>query len=228
MKEDLQNVVDCVCLERRQCSGGMMILLGDSDISRWPSSLYPGYPTSTSISSSTSSQHCNYAVGGAQMSDVLQQINNWKEDTRDITVDGNILICCAGENDLGSGRSIDQILETFRAVLDALFPSTKSHFKLIFIGPKFEPWLINDNTSRKQYTKLNNGLHRAIRKHHAKDQITYIDCLTLFCTEETANVPGAIHSKAIPDDRYFDKDGLHLNDMGYEKWKQIIEQKLTY
>jgi len=163
------------------------------------------------------------------MSDVLQQINKWKEDAKDdtnITVDDNILICCAGENDISTGRSIDQTLETFRAVLDALFPSSEPDLKLIFIGPKFEPWLINDNTSRKQYTKLNNGLHRAIRKHHAKDQITYIDCLTLFCTEETANVPGAIHSKAIPDDRYFDKDGLHLNDMGYEKWKQIIEQKL--
>merc|ERR1719183_1253255 len=204
-----------------------MILLGDSDISRWPASLYPRYPTS--ILTSTSTSQCNYAVGGAQMSDVLQQINKWKEDTKDetnITVDDNICICCAGENDLGS-RSIDQILETFRAVLDAIFPSTKSYLKMIFIGPKFEPWLINDNTSRKQYTKLNNGLQRATRKHHAtSDQITYIDCLTLFCTEESANVPGAIHSKAIPDNRYFDKDGLHLNDMGYEKWKEIIEQKL--
>ena len=199
-----------------------MILLGDSDISRWPASLYPSTYTSISIDINTSH-------GGAQMSDVLQQINKWKEDTKDEinnTVDDNILLCCAGENDIGS-KSIDQILETFRAVLDALFPSTKSDLKLIFIGPKFEPWLINDNTSRKQYVKLNNGLHRATRKHHAKDQITYIDCLTLFCTEESANVPGAIHSKAIPDDRYFDKDGLHLNDLGYEKWKQIIEQKLV-
>ena len=87
----------------------MMILLGDSDISRWPSSLYPRYPTSTL--SSTSHHQCNYAVGGAQMSDVLQQINKWKDDTKDetnITVDDNILICCAGENDLGS-KSIDQI-----------------------------------------------------------------------------------------------------------------------
>ena len=202
----------------------MMFLFGDSDISRWPSSFYPRYPTSTSTSTH---HHCNYGVGGAQMSDVLQQINKWREDTKDnsTTVDENILICCAGENDI-STKSIDQILETFRAVLDALFPSTKSDLKMIFIGPKFEPWLINDNTSRKQYTKLNNGLQRTTRKHHATDQITYIDCLTLFCTEETANVPGAIHSKATPDDRYFDKDGLHLNDLGYEKWKQIIEQKL--
>ena len=207
----------------------MMILLGDSDVSRWPSSLYPRYPTSTLTSISTSTSHCNDGVGGAQMSDVLQQINKWKKDKKDEsngTVNDNILICCAGENDLGSGRSIDQILETFRAVLDALFPSTKSDIKLIFIGPKFEPWLINDNTSRKQYIKLNNSLQRAIRKHHATDQITYIDCLTLFCTDETANDPGAIHSKTIPDEKYFDKDGLHLNDEGYEKWKQIIEQKL--
>merc|ERR1719253_2014921 len=145
-----------------------MILLGDSDISRWPSSLYPRYPTSTSTS--TAHHHCNYGVGGAQMSDVLLQINKWrKEDKKEtnIPVDDHIFVCCAGENDLGSGRSIDQILETFRAVLDALFPSTKSYLKLIFIGPKFEPWLINDNTSRKQYTKLNNGLKRATRKHHA-------------------------------------------------------------
>jgi len=89
----------------------MMILFGDSDISRWPPSLYPSTSTSISIDINTSHHQCNYGVGGAQMSDVLQQINKWKEDKKEQTnntVDGNIFICCAGENDVGSGRSIDQ------------------------------------------------------------------------------------------------------------------------
>lgn len=99
---------------------------------------------------------------------------------------------------------------------------------MVFLGPKYEPWLANDNSSRKQYTKLNNGFQRAVRKHSASDQIIYIDSLTLFCTKETASVPGAVYGgKAVPDNEFFDPDGLHLSDAGYRIWKQLVEEKST-
>lgn len=164
------------------------------------------------------------------MADLLQQFNTWKLDgSSKEKVNANasvVFICCAGENDIGS-RSIDQILDTFRTFLDAVFQPNQQPTSsiLIFLGPKFEPWLIDDNTSRKQYTKLNNGLQRAIRKHHSA-KIVYIDCLTLFCTDDTKIVPGAVTSKALPDSRYFDNDRLHLNDTGYGVWKQIVEEKI--
>ena len=100
---------------------------------------------------------------------------------------------------------------------------------MIFLGPKFEPWLTDDNISRKKYTRLSNGFQRAIRKHHACTQIRYINCLTLFCTEETENVPGAIYGgRAVPDSNYFDADGLHLNEVGYGVWKQMVEEQLVH
>jgi lysophospholipase L1-like esterase len=99
---------------------------------------------------------------------------------------------------------------------------------MIFFGPKFEPWMTDDNSSRKKYVKLNNGFQRAIRKHRAFDRIIYVDCLTLFCTKETASEPGAVYGgRAIPDIQYFDSDGLHLNDAGYSVWKQIVAVKIA-
>mmetsp|Transcript_27793 Transcript_27793/g.52377 ORF Transcript_27793/g.52377 Transcript_27793/m.52377 type:complete len:233 (-) Transcript_27793:1430-2128(-) len=211
-----------------------IILFGDSDISRWPPSVYP---SSFKIGPKAS----NYGESGAELTDVLHQTVQWKlqieDGTNNIDNDNetanNLFVCCAGENDIGSGRSLDLILETFRAVLDALFPadndskqqlpSNKS--KMIFFGPKFEPWLADDNTSRKQYTKLNNGFQRIIRKHQLSNQIKYIDCLTLFCTKDSATLPGAIYGgKAMADNKYFDADGLHLNDKGYGVWRQMVEE----
>lgn len=214
-----------------------ILLFGDSDISRWPPSLHPSPPL-------VHSKISNYSKGGAELADILHQIDQWKiqikdgsniepppsTTTRNAAAARDLFLCCVGENDIGGGRSMDQILETFRAVLDGFFPQEKSKHlhnpRMVFLGPKYEPWLTHDNSNRKQYTKLNNGFQRAIRKHHASAQIIYIDCLTMFCTKETATVPGAIYGgKAMPNSEYFDPDGLHLNDAGYRMWKKIVEEK---
>jgi lysophospholipase L1-like esterase len=207
-----------------------IILLGDSDISRWPSSLHPSIPSAPTVVS-------NYGKGGACLVDLLEQIKTL--DQWEINGDGNsggaadqLFVCCAGENDIGSGRTMEHILDTFSAVLDSLFPSSNTYqrheSKMIFFGPKFEPWMTDDNASRKKYTKLSNGFQRAVRKHRACDRIIYIDCLTLFCTKETSSEPGAVHGgRAMPDIQYFDSDGLHLNDAGYGAWKRIVEVKIA-
>lgn len=181
------------------------------------------------------SQIENYGKGGAELADISSQIEKWKTQLNGGNTSNTanyLFICCAGENDIGCGRSLDQILETFRAVIDDFFPQDKvdqrQSSRMVFLGPKFEPWLTNDNSSRKQYTKLNNGFQRAIRKHHASKRVRYIDCLTLFCTKERANLPGAVHGgKAMPNNEYFHPDCLHLNDAGYRIWKQTVEEEIA-
>ncbi|KAL7546855.1 hypothetical protein ACHAWF_010181 [Thalassiosira exigua] len=217
-----------------------MILFGDSDISRWPPSAYPSSP-------SLHPNIINRGKGGAELVDLLRQIDRWKDDAKDekdADVQGaasnNLYLCCSGENDVGSGRSLDGILDAFRSVLDALFPAedgepdrgtpprSGGESRLIFLGPKFEPWLANEHASRKTYAKLNNGFQRSMRKHRARDSICYIDCLTKFCTHETASAPGAVYGgRAMPDGRYFDADGLHLNETGYGVWKGLVEAKMV-
>lgn len=258
-----------------------IILIGDSDISRWPPSLYPSVKTQESPFNSSASKNNNnasnveiknFGESGAELSCLLHQTRQWRDEEasnrnscyttnnkhsdRRSSGSKNIFVACAGENDVGSGRSIDKILETFRTFLDELFPLNGLHSSsnqisttknpkttttvptpaptnnnhLVFLGPKFEPWLTDDYSSRKQYTKLSNGFQRTIRKHHgfASGKIVYIDCLTLFCTKETANIPGAVHGgRAMPDDRYFDGDGLHLSDEGYCVWKEIVDMEIS-
>jgi lysophospholipase L1-like esterase len=199
-----------------------IVLLGDSDMSRWPSSLLPIIPSGPSVV-------INYGKSGACLVDLRQQIDLWEVQNDDRC--NCLFICCAGENDVGSGRTMEQISEAFRTLLDALFPTInqdeRHESRMIFLGPKFEPWLTDDNASRKKYAKLNNELERVIREHHASDRITYVNCLTLFCKKETASEPGAVYGgRGIPDVQYFDSDCLHLNDAGYSVWKRIVESEI--
>ena len=148
-------------------TAGQMIFLGDSDVSRWPSSLYPIIPSGPRV--------VNYGISGARLVDLLQQTAHWKAQNEDPR-DGNCLfICCAGENDIGSGIPMERIFEAFRTILDAIFPTInpdqRHDSRMIFFGPKFEPWLTDDHASRKKYARLNNGLQRTIRKHHAFDRV---------------------------------------------------------
>lgn len=220
-------------------TGVLLVLLGDSDISRWPPSLYPSIQKDTV-------EDCyylvrNFARGGAVMADLLSQLQEWR-DSNDVgnTLESNIVlfVVCAGENDVSSGQSIDKIQKTFSSFLEKLFcpnlnsgqiNTQSSNERLLFLGPKFEPWLSKDYSSRKQYAKLSSAFHRTIRKHpgsHSQN-IVYVDCLTMFCTSESKDVPGAVHGgRAMPDPTFFDSDGLHLSDDGYELWKVIIEKDI--
>ena len=127
-------------------------------------------------------------------------------------------------------------MDDFRSVTDALFPPDDGskrrllfdQSEMVFLGPKFEPWLTNDVVSRKRHTKLNNRLRRAICKHRARNRIIYVDCLVSLCKEEMSDVPGAAcRGRTTPDGKYFDADGLHFNDEGYSLWKRIVEKKIA-
>jgi lysophospholipase L1-like esterase len=220
-----------------------VVFLGDSDISRWPPSHYPTSSVVNNNAAAAATITCvNLAKGGAVMSDLLTQLKDWREDDNNISVESNnttlIFVACAGENDVSSGQSIDKIQHSFTSFLEELFRLNSStdepninNKHLIFFGPKLEPWLTNDHTSRKQYNKLSTALQRAIRKSSVSlshsQNIVYIDCLTMFCTLESKDVPGAVHGgRAIPDRRYFDSDELHLNDLGYVIWKEILGEKI--
>ena len=104
--------------------------------------------------------------------------------------------------------------------------------RMIFFGPKYEPWLTHDAASRKLYTKLNSGLRRVVNTHPACSCITFIECLRMFCTIPASDCGGTVSNGsrdggAEPDDKYFHSDGLHLNDVGYGVWKRIVEEEIS-
>lgn len=227
-----------------------IILFGDSDISQWPPTFHPSIAAS-SLSNYGKGGACLKDV----LHQITTVLGQWELQTihGGLKTDDTTktwFVCCAGENDIGNGRfsssattDLEQIMfVTFRDILDALFPTVvtetegriqqvqnqRTVSKMIFFGPKFEPWLTDDFAAKKMYVKLDSGLKRVARRHHARDNIIYINCLTLFCTKETTSSPGAVYGgKAMPDSQYFTDDGLHLNDKGYQVWKQIVEEKIA-
>ena len=41
-------------------------------------------------------------------------------------------------------------------------------------------------------------------------------------------MPGATYGgRAVLDSNYFDADGLHLNEVGYDVWKKMVEEQLA-
>ncbi|KAL7435200.1 hypothetical protein ACHAXM_004502 [Skeletonema potamos] len=210
-----------------------IVFLGDSDISRWPPSLYP---TIKEVAGKDCDIRCiNIAQGGAVISDMQTQLKAFRDGDEE-EESNTLFVACAGENDLSSGQPFDEVQKAFTFFLEELFRPNSSRKQmhqqnqnLIFFGPKFEPWLTEDYASRKQYTKLSNVLQRIIRKNQEpySQNIVYVDCLTIFCTSESKDVPGAVYGgRALPDPTYFDSDELHLSDEGYKLWREIIKEKI--
>lgn len=197
-------------------------LVGDSDISRWPAQLLPSAPAC-----SPSSKPIVKGRPGATLDELAPMVDSALADIPNSPNNDHviILVLCAGENDLGQGYSIGKAISSFETAIDACFVRRQSKVNVIFLGPKFEPWLIGDHTARKQYLKLSKGMRRAAERHGHSARITYVDCLTMFCGD-SADVPGALTSKAVPERKYFHDDGLHLSNEGYEIWKGIVESEM--
>eukprot|EP00563_Minutocellus_polymorphus_P018713 CAMPEP_0197726214 /NCGR_PEP_ID=MMETSP1434-20131217/14112_1 /TAXON_ID=265543 /ORGANISM="Minutocellus polymorphus, Strain CCMP3303" /LENGTH=220 /DNA_ID=CAMNT_0043312067 /DNA_START=94 /DNA_END=753 /DNA_ORIENTATION=- len=204
-------------------------LVGDSDVSRWPPELFPSPPSSAwSVVRNGLPGACLEEITGLVakiVADIAMESNDKGQNERKKNP-LMMLVMCAGENDIGQGYSIDKIIRSFERVLDECFAFDMTMSKLIlFLGPKLEPWLSTDHSSRKQYIKLSKAFQRAIERHKRKGDIFYIDCSLMFCGD-SANVPGAITARAKAEERYFLNDGLHLSNEGYTIWKKVIEAEV--
>jgi lysophospholipase L1-like esterase len=218
-----------------------ILLVGDSDIARWPEELYPVVP---GIAEPAVDAHGNALVSGHSGATLKQVLPYAKQllghDKKQIREDSAILIVCAGENDIGMGVPLDSTMAHFKELLDiVLCPRAKQanshhHHHLIFMGPKFEPWMEQDGDpmgDKKSYCKMDRGFQRICDEfvtQHADNVVSghihYIDCLTMFCGD-TANLPGArLGGRAVAQNKFFSMDQLHLSDDGYAVWKETVER----
>jgi len=197
-----------------------LLFVGDSDIARWPPELLPNLDAEVPP---TVSGH-----NGATLQEIIPHVEKALQ-TLGTATDTVVLVACAGENDIGSGVSLEDILSAFDELLRTFFGNAVgiSRRRLIFLGPKIEPWLKDDPASRKQYVKLSLRLRSSCSNHERAHEIQFVDCLTMFCGE-TANVPGAtLGRKARADPIYFENDELHLNRQGYQVWQEVVENLLA-
>ena len=191
-----------------------LALIGDSDIRRWPKHLLPKV---CGVKDCIVSGH-----DGATLEQILPRVRDILTTTP--TDNPLVVVVCAGENDIGESRELSTTLNSFQELVGIIFSRSVAMTRLIFLGPKIEPWLEHDTDSRKKYIRLSKGIETLCRESSYALNITFLDCLTVFCGE-TADLPGALYggrARALPS--YFAPDGLHLSDAGYAIWKHLVEE----
>ncbi|UAY52722.1 GDSL-type esterase/lipase family protein [Ferruginibacter albus] len=120
------------------------------------------------------------------------------------------IVFYAGDNDLGDGRSPEEVFiffEQFVCSLQRDFPGVP--FSFISIKPSIARWDIIDsirttNQLIKTYIKNNSSYYY------------YVNIFDSMLTPE-----------GMPVQDLFDTDGLHLSVKGYDVWKSILQKHLA-
>ncbi len=246
------------CEDHREIA---LVLIGDSDISRWPPELYPSIPINqhepTSSLCHATLTTVNFAKGGAIMENLPKQIQKSLKEISEKRFDTTVFIACAGENDVSSNIPMNEIISSLVKSIEKIFSKSSSRSNqthLIFIGPKIEPWMTEDELdARTKYFQLSHRLKQSFQmqkqggerrdagdpssknlysfsstacndRESVKKSIFYIDCLTIFCGE--SKDLSVSGGKAIADKKYFDADELHLSHEGYELLQREVRKIL--
>ncbi|MFC4211290.1 GDSL-type esterase/lipase family protein [Pedobacter lithocola] len=119
------------------------------------------------------------------------------------------LIIYAGDNDLGDGRTAEEVFIFFQQLMvkaNQRFGTLPCYF--ISLKPSVSRWHMADqfkytnNLIESEIIKLNNNWH-------------FIDVFKRM-----------LDKSGKPNPIYFDEDGLHLSKEGYKLWTEIVLEKL--
>ena len=141
----------------------------------------------------------NRGFGGSQISDV-----NYFAGRIVLPYKPKVIVFYAGDNDVAAGRSARQVFDDYRAftkLVHEKLPGTR----IIYIG-------IKPSRSRWSLWPVMKEANVMIRDFSGKDG-------RLFYFDSAAPLLG---SDGTPDDAFFLKDQLHLNDKGYETWTKLL------
>jgi len=112
----------------------------------------------------------------------------------------------AGENDIAAGETADSVFTNFK-VLWSMIRKNLPRTKIYFMSIKPSP-------SRMQFHAAFDKANELIKDYLAgKRRSLYIDVNTVIYKPETTK----------PDSSLFEKDYLHLNSSGYDRWQKVLE-----
>jgi lysophospholipase L1-like esterase len=120
----------------------------------------------------------------------------------------NTIVFYAGDNDIGAGRTAQQVYEDFQAFLAAARKENSS-CRVLFLAVK--PSLARWKKFEEQ-TKANTLVRELCEKG---ERLTYVDTVTPMLGED-----------GKPKEDLFVKDGLHLSPKGYELWTSLLDKAL--
>lgn len=145
----------------------------------------------------------NRGFGGSHIEDSVYYFDSLVLPYRPRTI-----VFYAGDNDIASGKSVERVIEDFiqfRSLVQQHFPETR----LIYIG-------IKPSIARWKWMNDMQKVNRSIQAMAEKDErLDFVDIYKPMLDE-----------KGEPNAELFQKDGLHLNDKGYELWTKLIAPQL--
>jgi lysophospholipase L1-like esterase len=173
---------------------GGILFVGSSSIERWESLAEDFSPH----------QVLNRGVGGSHLRHVTRFANRVIIPYRP-----RMIVLYAGDNDVGAGRTPDQVLAQFYALVKRVHKELPC-VTIAFISIK--PALARRGLLSR-IKETNKKIERYAAEH---EHIKYIDVFTAMLKDN-----GDIRAE------FFDKSGRHINRAGYELWKMIIAPQLN-
>jgi lysophospholipase L1-like esterase len=169
--------------------GGQVVFYGSSSMRMWDS-LQDDFPGIGVL---------NLAFGGSTL-----EACAWFFERLVVPCNPRSIVCYAGDNDLGDGRTPEEVVSSFRTLLakvDMHFPLIP--FTILSIKPSPARWHLVD-----QIRQTNEGLVREIL---GRENGCFIDVFTAMLGKD-----------GRPDVSLFMEDGLHVSADGYRVWRKVL------
>jgi len=142
----------------------------------------------------------NSGFGGSQASDLLFYL-----DQLVLRYNPTKVFIYEGDNDLSAEKKPKDIISTTQEIIDRIQKAnTKTEVILISAKPSIARWEL-----KKQYKKLNRKFKKLSNKNPL---LSYADVWEPM-----------LDKKNVKQD-IFIEDGLHMNDLGYELWYNVIRE----
>ena len=171
--------------------GGQVVFYGSSSMRMWET-LVEDFPRVGVL---------NQAFGGSTL-----EACAWFFERLVVPCRPRAVVCYAGDNDLGDGRTPEQVAGSFREMLvkvDAHFPALP--FTMLAIKPSPSRWHL-----REQIQATNEAICRMIQ---SRANGHFIDTYSAMLGKD-----------GRPDGTLFLEDGLHVSPKGYLVWKGLLEK----
>ena len=187
--------------ENRNYSRGQIIFIGDSITDGYPlNDYYNDLPLAT----------YNRGIGGDRSDGVLRRL---KTSLYDLVPSKIVLMI--GINDINSGRTNDEIIADYTAILDGIksnLPSAKVICESVLpMNSKVENWGIDLAKATAQIKDLNVKLKALVEEKG----YTFVDLFPLFADENDHLISA------------YTEDGLHPIAAGYQVWTSVLKPYLV-
>jgi lysophospholipase L1-like esterase len=186
-----------VCALERRLRGspppaGPLVFYGSSSMRLWDS-LADDFPQQGVL---------NLAFGGSTLAACA-----WFFERLVVPCRPRAIVCYAGDNDLGDGRSPEEVLASFRELLEKVARyCPEAPFTMLAIKPSPSRWDLADRirtTNEEMRRELSGWKNRY-----------FID---LF--------PAMLGADGRPDPSLFLEDGLHVSAEGYRIWRMLLAER---